>query len=257
MELPRISFPGAWGQQMRRHGLYTGKRHIMRIWGTPLATFCAAAFMLAASALTHAAPNSAPPAPLEARRVALTSVDGNGGKATSLYGVWIKARKSLNSKGPYPTVIALHGCGGLYSIVKDGRGGIHPASPGHGAGAHRCRLQRAVPGQLHPARPPLDLPGYRGPARDQRHEPSLRCAGCHALGHHPARRGRQAHRPAGLVAWRLHGAGFAEPGRDRRGGAQDPATRRRGLLSGLPSLRQAQRALQAGRAAADPHGRER
>ncbi|AKN66345.1 dienelactone hydrolase family protein [Herbaspirillum seropedicae] len=98
----------------------------MRIWGTPLATFCAAAFMLAASALTHAAPNSAPPAPLEARRVALTSVDGNGGKATSLYGVWIKARKSLNSKGPYPTVIALHGCGGLYSIVKDGRGEFTP-----------------------------------------------------------------------------------------------------------------------------------
>jgi len=98
----------------------------MRIWGTPLAAFCAAAFMLAASALTHAAPNSAPPAPLEARRVALTSVDSHGGKATSLYGVWIKARKSANSKGPYPTVIALHGCGGLYSIVKNGRGEFTP-----------------------------------------------------------------------------------------------------------------------------------
>ncbi|MCP3654203.1 dienelactone hydrolase family protein [Herbaspirillum sp.] len=98
----------------------------MRHWGKPLAAFCIAASLAVIGSWAQAAPNSAPPPPLEARRVSLTSVDNKGGKATALYGVWIKARKSLTTKGPAPTVIALHGCGGLYSMVKDGKGEFTP-----------------------------------------------------------------------------------------------------------------------------------
>ncbi|WP_252717205.1 dienelactone hydrolase family protein [Herbaspirillum sp. B65] len=98
----------------------------MRNWAKPLAAFCIAASLAAIGTWAQAAANSASPQPLEARRVSLTSVDDKGGKATALYGVWIKARKSSSSKGPYPTVIALHGCGGLYSIIKDGRGEFTP-----------------------------------------------------------------------------------------------------------------------------------
>ncbi|MBO9535185.1 dienelactone hydrolase family protein [Herbaspirillum sp.] len=101
----------------------------MRIRGTSLVSFCVGAlFFAAAPKLVHAAPNSAPPAPLVAERVSLTSIDDKGGKATALYGVWIKARKSLSTdkKGKYPTVIALHGCGGLYSTVRNGKGEFTP-----------------------------------------------------------------------------------------------------------------------------------
>ncbi|BEV16215.1 dienelactone hydrolase family protein [Herbaspirillum sp. DW155] len=94
----------------------------MRHWAKPLAAFCMAASLALTGSWAHAAPNAAP---LEASRVSLTSVDQKGGKATPLYGVWIKARKT-SGKGPFPTVIALHGCGGLYSIVKDGRGEFTP-----------------------------------------------------------------------------------------------------------------------------------
>ena len=100
----------------------------MHIRGTSLVSFCATVLLAAIGVLAHAAPTSAPPPPLEARRVALTSVDGKGGKSTPLYGVWIKARKSLGTdrKGQFPTVIALHGCGGLYSIIREGRGEFTP-----------------------------------------------------------------------------------------------------------------------------------
>lgn len=100
----------------------------MRISGKSLVSLCISGLLLTATSLgAFAAANSAPPAQLVAERVSLTSVDGHGGKATSLYGVWIKARKSLgNDKTKYPTVIALHGCGGLYSIVRDGRGEFTP-----------------------------------------------------------------------------------------------------------------------------------
>lgn len=101
----------------------------MRIRGTSLVSFCVGAlFFAAASKLVQAAPTSAPPPPLVAERVSLTSVDGKGGKATALYGVWIKARQSLSTdkKSKFPTVIALHGCGGLYSMVRDGKGEFTP-----------------------------------------------------------------------------------------------------------------------------------
>lgn len=82
----------------------------------------------------HAAPKAnaaaaaAAPPQLVAERVSLTSVDGKGGKATSLYGVWIKARAvpGADKKTKFPTVIAMHGCGGLYSIVRDGKGEFTP-----------------------------------------------------------------------------------------------------------------------------------
>ncbi|NUU04259.1 dienelactone hydrolase family protein [Herbaspirillum robiniae] len=101
----------------------------MRIRGKSLVSLCfGALFFAAASTLVHAAPNSAPPPPLVAQRVSLTSVDGKGGRATSLYGVWIKARTSLatDKNGRFPTVIAMHGCGGLYSMVRDGKGEFTP-----------------------------------------------------------------------------------------------------------------------------------
>ncbi|MBP0599577.1 dienelactone hydrolase family protein [Herbaspirillum sp. LeCh32-8] len=100
----------------------------MRIRGKSLVSFCIGALFIAATTLVHAAPNSAPPPPLQAQRVSLTSVDGKGGRATSLYGVWIKSRKSLAADrgGKFPTVIALHGCGGLYSMVRDGKGEFTP-----------------------------------------------------------------------------------------------------------------------------------
>ncbi|MFL9923506.1 dienelactone hydrolase family protein [Herbaspirillum lusitanum] len=58
--------------------------------------------------------------------MSLTSIDSKGGKATALYGVWIKSRKTLGKTDKSPTVIAMHGCGGLYSIVRDGKGEFTP-----------------------------------------------------------------------------------------------------------------------------------
>ncbi|MFX7878777.1 hypothetical protein ABTK13_21145, partial [Acinetobacter baumannii] len=63
-----------------------GESDIMRQWGKPLAAFCIAASLAVIGSWAQAAPNSAPPPPLEARRVSLTSVDSKGGKATALYG---------------------------------------------------------------------------------------------------------------------------------------------------------------------------
>ena len=53
--------------------------------------------------------------PLRTERVMLTSVESSGGKATALFGFWFKAKSKTPEKKP--TIIALHGCGGLYNSV--------------------------------------------------------------------------------------------------------------------------------------------
>lgn len=103
----------------------------MRIRGTSLVSLYAAGLLCAAAGMlpAHAAPNSAPPPALVAERVALTNIEGKSGKGTTLPGVWIKARKSIGrdtATTKLPTVIALHGCGGLYSIIQNGKGQFTP-----------------------------------------------------------------------------------------------------------------------------------
>lgn len=51
--------------------------------------------------------------PLHTERVNLTSIDNPGGKATALFGFWFKGKGKTPDKKP--TIIAMHGCGGLYS----------------------------------------------------------------------------------------------------------------------------------------------
>ena len=89
----------------------------MGIWDKTVAALCLAG--LCASANVTAAPAKPPPLPpLHTERVALTSVDAPGGKATALFGFWFagKGKTPVNK----PTIIAMHGCGGLYSSFEKG-----------------------------------------------------------------------------------------------------------------------------------------
>jgi dienelactone hydrolase len=53
--------------------------------------------------------------PLHTERVNLTSEEGAKSKATALFGFWFKGKGKTPSKKA--TIIAMHGCGGLYSSV--------------------------------------------------------------------------------------------------------------------------------------------
>ncbi|WP_232311080.1 dienelactone hydrolase family protein [Herbaspirillum autotrophicum] len=77
--------------------------------------------LLSCVTIVQAAPS---PPPMRSERVTLTSISDSGGKATALFGFWIKS----TARGPEkkPTVIALHGCGGLYSVIRDNRSEFTP-----------------------------------------------------------------------------------------------------------------------------------
>ncbi|MBB3211430.1 dienelactone hydrolase [Herbaspirillum sp. Sphag1AN] len=53
--------------------------------------------------------------PLHTERVSLTSEEGASSKATALFGFWFKGKGKTPDKKA--TIIAMHGCGGLYSSV--------------------------------------------------------------------------------------------------------------------------------------------
>jgi len=89
----------------------------MNIRGKTIASLCLTGLcvQLAAAALAAApAAKPAPLPPLRTDRVFLTSVESPGGKATALFGFWFKGKGKAEKK---PTIIAMHGCGGLYSSV--------------------------------------------------------------------------------------------------------------------------------------------
>ena len=73
-------------------------------------------------------------------------------------------------RGPFPVVVALHGCGGLLNS----RG--HAAQPRDGLGRSlaRSRLRRAVPRQLHGARHARDLHQRRAITSFPRIAPTMR-----------------------------------------------------------------------------------
>jgi dienelactone hydrolase len=82
----------------------------MGIWGNTIASLCLAGLC----ANLAAAPSKAPPLPpLHTERVSLTSVETPGSKATALFGFWFAGKGKTPAKKP--TIIAMHGCGGLYS----------------------------------------------------------------------------------------------------------------------------------------------
>src|SRR5450830_542070 len=82
----------------------------MGIWNNTVASLCLAGLCATAAA----APAKPPPLPpLQTQRVTLTSVDAPGGKATALFGFWFAGKGKTPEKKP--TIIAMHGCAGLYS----------------------------------------------------------------------------------------------------------------------------------------------
>jgi dienelactone hydrolase len=85
----------------------------MGIWGKTIVSLC---FAGVCGHVAAAAPTEKVKAlpPLRTERVALTSVDAPGGKATALFGFWFKGKGKSDKKA---TIIAMHGCGGLYSSV--------------------------------------------------------------------------------------------------------------------------------------------
>ncbi|MFL9877245.1 dienelactone hydrolase family protein [Herbaspirillum rhizosphaerae] len=94
----------------------------MRTWGKTIASLCLAGLCAPLAAITATVAVAAAPAakappplpPLRTERVFLTSVESPGGKATALFGFWFKGKGKSDKK---PTIIAMHGCGGLYSSV--------------------------------------------------------------------------------------------------------------------------------------------
>jgi len=92
----------------------------MSTWGHTITALCLATLCASATA----ADKTPRLPPLHTERVTLTSVSAPGGKATALFGFWFKAKGSDKGKNApvsqKPTIIAMHGCGGLYtSYQKD------------------------------------------------------------------------------------------------------------------------------------------
>ena len=57
----------------------------------------------------------------QAEKVAFNSSDMQGGKPLSLSAIWVRAAP-ITTQVRKPTVIAMHSCGGLYSIIRTGNG---------------------------------------------------------------------------------------------------------------------------------------
>jgi dienelactone hydrolase len=86
------------------------KESDMGIRGKTIASLCLAGLCVN---LAYAAGKAPPPPPLHTERVALTSITPPGGKATALFGFWFIGKGKTPVKKP--TIIVMHGCGGLYS----------------------------------------------------------------------------------------------------------------------------------------------
>jgi dienelactone hydrolase len=87
-----------------------------------IALLLAGASGLSASAQTP--PHAAVPRP-QAEKVAFDSSDTSGGKPLVLSAIWVRAA-AVGQTARKPTVVALHGCGGLYSIVQRDRSVLTP-----------------------------------------------------------------------------------------------------------------------------------
>jgi hypothetical protein len=231
-----------------------GNKHHATL-GKPLAAFCIAASL----AVIHSGRRP--------RRLGIVGTAGStprvahqrgqqGGKATALYGVWIKARKSLTTKGPAPTVIALHGCGGLYSMVKDGKGEFTPRHLAMARVLSDAGYNVLFPDSFTPR-------GRRSTCQDtvaQREISAMnRRFDVQAALHWVTSQPDVDVKRIALLGW-SHGASTLLAAINLA--ETDVAVRKiqprcRGLLSGLPSLCQDHRALQTGRTALDPDGRER
>lgn len=83
----------------------------MTTWGKFVASLCLAT-LCGHSVVAIAQKKTAPLPALRTDRVTLTSIDAPGGSATALFGFWFKGKGKADKK---PTIIAMHGCGGLYS----------------------------------------------------------------------------------------------------------------------------------------------
>ena len=103
-------------------------------------------------------------------------------------------------EGPFPAVVALHGCGGLLN----GDGEIRTPRGGLGRAAGGGRLRRAAARQLHRARHARDLLGARPEDLSRRSCGGRRC--CRAVAGEAAVRGCPPAGPDGLVARRHDGA---------------------------------------------------
>lgn len=89
----------------------------MTAWGKLITSLCLAT--LCGQSAVAAGPAKPPPLPpLHTDRVTLTSIDAPGGSATALFGFWFKGKGKAEKK---PTIIAMHGCGGLYSSFNKAR----------------------------------------------------------------------------------------------------------------------------------------
>jgi dienelactone hydrolase len=72
------------------------------------------------SASQSASAASTPPRP-QAEKVAFNSSDSQGGRPISLSAIWVRA-VPITTQVRKPTIVAMHSCGGLYSIIRTGNG---------------------------------------------------------------------------------------------------------------------------------------
>jgi dienelactone hydrolase len=89
--------------------------------GSSSASSSSSAFSSGAkSALQSASTASTPPRP-QAEKVAFNSSDVQGGRPISLSAIWVRA-VPITTQVRKPTIVAMHSCGGLYSIIRTGNG---------------------------------------------------------------------------------------------------------------------------------------
>jgi dienelactone hydrolase len=72
------------------------------------------------SALQSASAAPTPPRP-QAEKVSFNSSDAPGGKPIALSAIWVRA-VAITTQVRKPTIVAMHSCGGLYSIIRTGNG---------------------------------------------------------------------------------------------------------------------------------------
>lgn len=65
----------------------------------------------------------------QAEKIAFNSAEMQGGKPLSLSAIWVRAA-AIDNSDRKPTVIALHSCGGLYSIIRGDKSVLTPRSAG-------------------------------------------------------------------------------------------------------------------------------
>ena len=128
--------------------------------------------MLAAFALGDAAEAALAPTP---ERVHFDSLAEAGGEPVRLEALLFRPQAPRPAEGR-AAVIALHGCGGLYSSATVAGEPPVAAPPGLRRVAGGRRPRRAVPGQPRPARPCGDMPHADARAHADRRAAKARCA---------------------------------------------------------------------------------